>query len=156
MARRGLLWCVVVLVAACAGPTGPVFGDWYGYQTGAADGYDRAVSLVLDGAPSARSGAFHYRAVRRMTGIGWAANVSSDTERWDGRWQARGVQVAGQTVTRIDLIGLPPDERGAYFLTDQRVLVPVAVGGGGPDLSVPGLRSRLVPRPATAYGYGRV
>jgi len=147
---------LVLGLSGCFEPTGPVFGDWYGYQTGAADGYDRSVSLVLNGTPNARSGAYHYRAVRRMSGVGWATTVSGNSDRWDGQWQAHNVTVDGQTLTRIDLDKLPPNERHSYILMAGHVLVPVSVGGSGPDLTKPGLESRLVPRPLTAYGYGRV
>ncbi|GBQ63183.1 hypothetical protein AA103196_0512 [Ameyamaea chiangmaiensis NBRC 103196] len=159
--RRTLIGAVLATPAAgslagCVGPTGPVFGDWYGYQTGCADGYDRSVALVLDGTPDARGGTFHYRAFRRLASLGWGGVAMDGVERWDGQWRLHTVPSGGQTWTRVDLSGLPPTERAAYILMDRHVLVPVVVGGSGPDLSQLGLESRLVPRPTTAYGYGRV
>ncbi|GBQ89378.1 hypothetical protein AA13595_2628 [Gluconacetobacter johannae DSM 13595] len=155
---RGKLWLLAAALplVGCMNHPRPVFGDWYGYQNGNSDGWDRSVALVLDGPPDARQGIYHLRVLRRPSTQSSPSVGASHDVRWRDIWVERTVTTGGKSWTIIELQSAPTSERSSYVLTPERTLVPLAPDGRTPDLSDAGQKARLTPRPVTAHGYGRI
>lgn len=156
--RRIAILCAGLMIGpfGCAGPTGPIFGDWYGYQPLPGPQAQLAVELVLHGPPTARLGAFRMH-VQTMWMV---ANPQNQSDYPTGTWTMRPVTIDGRTYRRIDLSGLDTAMHHAtliahYIELPNGTLVP-ATADGKPDLSPGGLAFRLVPRPRGSFGYGRV
>ncbi|GBQ29574.1 hypothetical protein HLH34_13700 [Gluconacetobacter azotocaptans] len=150
-----LLGGLTIGLCGCAGPGGPVFGDWYGYLPLPAPQARVAVELVLDGPPTARQGGFRLH-MQTMWMVGAADNVS---DYLTGTWSAHPVTIDGVACRRIDLSGLDSSRHHAmlvshYIELPNGVLVP-ATADGRPDLTPGGLDYRLAPRPRGSFGYGR-
>lgn len=143
---------ILIMLAGCTGPTGPVVGDWYGYQLGVSGFSNLSTHLILDGAPDAQSGTYHLITRDMEPGL-------MDDPRWNVRWTdhwERRVQqdAEARTYTSIHLDHVPNAETPDYILTANGLLALVP-NTRHPDLSPAALRYALVPLPRSAWGYGR-
>ncbi|GBQ33533.1 hypothetical protein HLH34_17230 [Gluconacetobacter azotocaptans] len=143
---------VVALAAGlggCFGPTGPIYGQWSGYQPDGALGYERNVRLVLEGTPEARAGTYRMR----MTPINPAALLQgASSVYYSDHWTLEAGATNGQAWTRLHLAGLPGTQFDTYDMLPDRTLVP-HTPGQPPEAAMP---YRLGPLPPTTYGYGRI
>lgn len=143
---------ILILLAGCAGPTGPVIGDWSGYQMGL-DGFaNLSTQLILDGEPDAQSGIYHL--ITRSMEPGSIDDPRLNV-RWTDHWERRVLQDAqARTYVAIHLYNAPNAETPDYILTANGLLMPVP-NTRHPDLSPEALKIALVPAPRSAWGYGR-
>ena len=149
---RGLAASLIAggIVAGCADPTGPVVGDWRGYESTRVSYYFAQVELILDGAPGVTAGTYHYVRTSRE-------NFGADAGRflsWTDHWTSRPFTTGGRTLTLVHLEHLPNAYLDDYVALPNGVLVPVA-NPARPDLSAAAMRYAMSPLPRTAYGYGR-
>ncbi|GBR35442.1 hypothetical protein AA101099_0032 [Neoasaia chiangmaiensis NBRC 101099] len=155
--RRFLLGQIGLFLglASCTDPTGPVFGDWYGYQPLPVPEAQISVELVLDGPLTADHGGF-----RMHTQTMWTnGSPLNESDFLTGTWEIHPVTIQGQPCHRLILHGLDTGMHHATLVTDyielpNGVLVPTAANGQ-PDLSPGGLTYRLAPRKRDSFGYGR-
>jgi len=143
---------ILIALAGCAGPTGPVVGDWRGYQLGLTGLNNLYTQLILDGEPDAQSGTYHLVTKAMEPGL-------TDDPRWNVRWtdhwERRTLQVAqAQTYISIHLFNAPNAETPDYLLTSNGSLLPVP-NTKHPDLSPEAMKTALVPLPRTSWGFGR-
>jgi hypothetical protein len=131
-------------LAACAGPTGPVVGDWRGEVPDS--GVSQVVELVLDGTPDALSGRYEVATTTENTETGGG----SGTERWAGVWR-REQAADGRPVFHLlqDLSG----SINRYELGTDNTLR-VMGRGDRADTSLDAARYTLFPVPP-GLGYGR-
>ena len=137
-------------LAACAGPTGPVVGDWRGEEPSRATIYQTRIEVILDGVPGAQSGTYHYVALNSGDDLGLGERHLA----WTDRWQMRPVVVNGQTMQLVHLANLAGAHISDFILTPQGVLLPQP-DLAHPDLSAQAYRVALVPVPRDSFGYGR-
>jgi hypothetical protein len=138
------------VLAGCAGPTGPVVGDWRGYENTRVSYYYDEVEIILDGSPGSTEGVYHYvRTSRENFGSGAGRFL-----RWTDHWTSRPIVNGGRTLTLVHLADLPNGYFEDYVALPDGVLVPVA-DPARPDLSAAAMRFAMSPLPRTAYGYGR-
>lgn len=143
---------ILIMLAGCAGPTGPVVGDWTGYRMGLEGLDNSSIELILDGEPNATSGTYHL--VTRVLDVG-AVDDPRWNVRWTDHWERRSLKDAqGQTYDAIHLFKAPNAETPDYMLIANGLLMPVP-NIRHPDLSPQAMRYALSPRPRTAWGYGR-
>ncbi len=146
------LGVVLVVLAGCAGPTGPVVGDWRGFQPTISSFDNLSTELILDGEPDARAGTYHL--VTRAMEPGLVDDPRWNV-RWTDQWERRVVQDAnGRSYTTIHLHRAPGAQVPDYILTANNLLVPLD-NPQHPDLSANALRIALVPLPRSSWGYGR-
>ena len=146
---RCLTTAMLLAVAGCITPHGPVFGDWSGRQPDG-DGLDaHFVDLVLHGSPGDSSGGYEYKSVRS---VGAFVDPAERNLTWDGRWTLTPVPGGPP---RLDLHNLPNSEISRYALLGNGLLVPLT-SGGTPNLSRYSLSYALKPVPKSNWGYGRV
>lgn len=145
---------LLVTVAGCAGPTGPVVGDWRGYPPSIDIGYSHQTELILDGTPDATSGTYHLVTLLQDPNFG-AHSGENQNLRWSDRWEKRMQRDAGgNSYVSIHLRHAPGAEPADYILTSRGLLVPL-VQAAHPDLSPGALRYALAPLPRSSWGYGR-
>jgi len=143
---------ILIMLAGCAGPTGPVFGDWYGYEMGLSGINNLSIHLILDGEPDAQSGTYHL--ITRMMEPGQMDDPRWNV-RWTDRWERRVLQDSqARTYTSIHLHKVPNAETSDYILTANGSLAPVP-NTRHPNLSPEVLKYALAPLPRSAWGYGR-
>ncbi|MBB2189848.1 hypothetical protein HLH34_07690 [Gluconacetobacter azotocaptans] len=156
MGRAGGVLGACVLAAGlsgCVGPTGPVYGQWSGYQPDGATGYERNVQLVLDGKPDARGGIYHLRAMQMNP---MAQLQGAPGGYVDNRWVLSTVTVNRRTLNRIHLLGMPATQYATYDMLPDRTLVP-DIGGESLEASErAAMAYRLSVRPRDSYAYGRI
>ncbi len=142
--RLTKMFALLAALAACAGPTGPVVGDWRGEVPAGAT--EQVVELVLDGPADAVSGRYQV-AITTETTIGGGAG----TERWGGIWQ-REQAADGRPVFHLldDLAG----SIDRYELGADKMLHPMGIGNREDSSPTAGLYA-LYPVPP-GFGYGRV
>ncbi|MBB2200340.1 hypothetical protein [Gluconacetobacter tumulisoli] len=146
--------CVLGMgLSGCVGPTGPVYGQWSGYQSDGVSGYDRNVKLVLDGSPGAREGVYHLR----VTQINPTAQLQGASGGYaDDRWVLSTVKANGRTWSRIHLLGVPNAQYATYDMLPDRTLVP-DIGGESPAASEnSAMAYRLSVQSPDIYAYGRI
>ena len=150
---RMLAGAAALLAASgCAGPTGPVVGDWRGAQPSIDIAYSIDTELILDGTPDATSGTYHLVSRVRDPNFG---SENQDDVRWTDHWEKRTLRDAtGRPYPTIHLNRAPGVQRPDYILTSNGLLVPL-IEAAHPDVSPAALRFALVPLPRTAFGYGR-
>ncbi|CAI9119899.1 hypothetical protein [Brytella acorum] len=148
---------LVLSLGGCAAmPSGPIFGDWYGYQPLPVPQSQLAVELVLHGAADARTGTYriHYQTL-------WGqGSVFTRSDYLNGAWARTPMTIDGVPCA---LIVLSPDGVGPswgamvtrYIELPNRLLIR-ATDHDRPDLTQDGLLYRLAPRKPTDFGYGRV
>ncbi|GAN54003.1 hypothetical protein [Tanticharoenia sakaeratensis] len=155
MAGQRFAFCLIgaTFLAGCADPTGPVFGDWYGYQSLPVPGGTKATELVLDGLPNAVSGGYRMHTQQYWPG----PMMFNRSDYGGGRWVVR-MTCRSPSWQEIDLIEGPFDGR-RYVMLPNRMLIPAAIDGAGhvtgPDLTAFGLAQRLAARKPGTFGYGR-
>ena len=141
-----------LVLSGCAGPTGPIVGDWRGSQPSLDPYHEKTTELILDGTPDAVSGTYHL-----VTQV-MASDLGTQTDqnlRWTDRWEKRTpTDASGTRYVSIHLDHAPGGQLPDYVLTPNNLLVPL-VNPAHPDLSATAIRIALVPLPPTAYGYGR-
>lgn len=143
---------ILIMLAGCAGPTGPVVGDWRGYQLGVSGINNLSTELILDGAPDAQSGTYHL--ITRAMEPGMIDDPRWNV-RWTDHWERRVLQDAqSQSYVSIHLHNAPNAETPDYIVTSNDLLVPVP-NTRHPDLSPDAMRVALMPLPRTTWGYGR-
>ncbi|GBR30979.1 hypothetical protein AA0488_2153 [Kozakia baliensis NRIC 0488] len=138
------------MLTACADPTGPVFGDWYGFQPLPVPNGSLSIELVLDGAPNAQSG--HYRLHRQSL---WGGDMLFNrSDSLDGTWSIKNVTVQGHTWKQVNLNGAQLNI-WQYVLLPNGYLVPTN-DQGAPEMGQGGWGCcRLAPRARNSFGYGR-
>lgn len=144
----GRLTPILILLAAlagCAGPVGPVVGDWRGEVPDSST--EQIVELVLDGTPGASSG--HYDVAITTENAGFSGG-GGGTERWGGIWQ-REQAVDGRPVFHLldDLSG----SIDRYEFGPDSALHPMGKGNRV-DTSPAARLYTLLPVPP-GLGYGR-
>ncbi|MBB2176485.1 hypothetical protein [Gluconacetobacter johannae] len=140
-------------LSGCVGPTGPVYGQWCGYQPDGVSGFERNVQLVLDGKPNARGGIYHLR-VTQMNPMAQLEGAPGGYV--DNRWVLSTVTAHGRTWKRIHLLGMPATQYATYDMLPDRTLVP-HMGGESLDASAQAAMAyRLSVRPRDSYAYGRI
>ena len=143
---------VLVLLAGCADPTGPVVGDWRGYQPAISSFDDLSTELILDGLPGAQSGTYHLITRAEEPGL---VDDPRWNVRWTDQWQRRVVHGAdGSSYVTIHLHRAPDAQVPDYLMTAHNLLVPLD-NLAHPDLSSNAIRIALVPLPRDSWGYGR-
>lgn len=142
---------VAFLLCGCAGPTGPIVGDWRGSEPSISYFYQRTTELILQGPPDANSGT--YRLVSRVNA---PLLVDRDDQYdWTDRWEKRLLRTAtGQRYLTLHLRNAPGSQDPDYIWTTDDLLIPL-IDPAHPDLGKQALRVALYPRPRTAFGYGR-
>ena len=146
------LGVVLVMLAGCADRTGPVVGDWRGYQPSITSFDNLSTELILDGPPEATSGTYHL--ITRAEDPGLVDDPRWNV-RWTDHWERRVVQGAdGHSYVTIHLHEAPDAEVPDYVMTANDLLVPLN-NLDHPDLSPNAIRIALVPLPRTSWGYGR-
>ena len=138
----------VLVMAACAGPTGPVFGDWRGMDTTGMSFDLPEIELVLDGPAEATAGDYH---LARQTHELFRS--SPPFPAWDGAWTSRLVMVAGRRLRLVHLERMAYGHVADYVLLEDGRLAPVA-DPSRPDLSG-AARYALAPVKRGSFGYGR-
>jgi hypothetical protein len=131
-------------LAACAGPTGPVIGDWRREVPQSAT--EQLVELVLDGTPDAPSGRYHVTMTTESGGVG----RSSGTQWQDGDWHREQAQDGRQV---FHLLNDLPGSIDRYELGADDALYPMGKGNY-PDTSPMARLYTLLPVPHGG-GYGR-
>ncbi|MDL2171324.1 MULTISPECIES: hypothetical protein [Asaia] len=154
LSRLGCLMLAMVsctTLAGCTDPTGPVFGDWYGFNPLPTPQGNISIELVLDGAPTATSG--RYRLHRQSF---WAEDMMFNrADTLDGTWTLREYTVDGKIWRNVFLKG-PELHITHYVLLPNGYLTP-ATDQNTPDMGEGGWKCcRLAPRARNSFGYGRV
>ena len=108
-----LALAVVLGVAGCTQPIGPVFGDWQGQPPGSSADYPVAVDLVLGGGPGAAAG--RYYITTTMQNPNEFSN--NGTQEWGGPWTSTQRMVDGAMVKFITLHDHLASQVGGYALT---------------------------------------
>lgn len=113
MRRRAAALCLGLAAAACAGPSGPVYGEWQGMPPSAhSTGRSMAVDLVLRGSPDAQSGKY----LITTTDNDPSALSSHGQVDWAGDWTSEQRIVNGQPFKFIKLLDHLPQDIGGYAL----------------------------------------
>jgi len=135
----------------CTDPSGPVFGDWYGFNPLPTPQGNISIELVLDGAPTATSG--RYRLHRQSF---WAEDMMFNrADTLDGAWTLKEYTVDGKIWRNVFLKG-PELHIAHYVLLPNGYLTPAA-DDNTPDMGESGWKCcRLAPRARDSFGYGRV
>ncbi len=140
--RLPQMLALLATLTACAGPVGPVVGDWRGEMPVGAT--EQIVELVLDGAPGDASGRYQV-AITTETSHGGGAG----TERWGGIW--RQEQAAdGQPV--FHLLDDLPGSIDRYELGANSVLYPMGTGDRADSSPSAGLYALRPVPPGPGYG----
>jgi hypothetical protein len=138
---------LLAALTACAGPVGPVVGDWRGEVPDSST--NQIVELVLDGTAGASSGPYEVAITTENTINGGGGG----TERWGGTWQ-REQAADGQPVFHLldDLSG----SICRYELGPDAALHPMGRGNRANyvDTSPAASLYTLFPVPH-GWGYGR-
>ena len=138
-------------LAGCIAPQGPIFGDWSGRQPGGDGLTPNFINLVLKGTPGARTGQYEFRASLSNPLSG---GLGSRSLRWSDSWTLSPDSGPGAPMT-LTLHHLPSGQIARYALLGNGVLVPFSKAGQ-PDTSRYGQQYELTPVPRTNYSYGRV
>lgn len=110
--RTKFVIAVLFGLAGCAGPSGPVFGEWQGNQPGGNADTPDQVDLVLEGGPGATSGQYHI-----TTTVQNPNQFSSNgTQEWGGRWTSVQRDTQGGSTQFITLHDHLASEVGGYAL----------------------------------------
>lgn len=154
LSRLGSLMLALTSLGAlggCTNPTGPVFGDWYGFNPLPTPQGNTSIELVLDGSPTATAGT--YRLHRQSF---WAEDMMfNNAATLDGSWTLREYTVDGKIWRNVFLTG-PELNIAHYVLLPNGYLTP-ATDQNTPDMGASGWNCcRLAPRPRNSFGYGRV
>lgn len=151
-----LVSALTLSLGGCAiAPSGPTFGDWYGYQPLPVPQSQLAVELVLHGEADARTGTYrvHFQTL-------WSQGSAFNRSNYlNGQWVRTPMMIDGVPCA---LIVLSPNEAGPtwgsmvtrYIELPNRLLIR-ATDNDQPDLTQGGLQYRLAPRKPTDFGYGR-
>jgi len=115
---RAVIPALALGLAGCAGPTGPVFGEWQGEPPGRDRSVPKSVDLVLDGAPDAQSGNYRIATTEHDP----AVFAGHGTRRWGGTWTRSTRMVDGRPLTIITLHDHLPDDIGDYYLAQDGTL----------------------------------
>ena len=137
-------------MTACAGPTGPVVGDWRGQDSAQSLDQRIEVELILDGPPGAQGGTYHYISLKQATDT----DVGNRRLDWTDQWRARPYAVDGRQMQLVHLDRLAGPRIDDFILTPDNILVPLP-DPAHPDVSKAALRVALYPLPRTSFGYGR-
>lgn len=138
-------------LSGCTDPTGPVFGDWYGFNPLPTPQGNISIELVLDGSPTDSVG--RYRLHRQSF---WAEDMMFNrSDTLDGTWTLKEYTVDGKIWRNVFLKG-PELHITHYVLLPNGYLTP-ATDQNTPDMGESGwLCCRLAPRARDSFGYGRV
>jgi hypothetical protein len=139
---------LIISIAGCAHPTGPIFGDWRGEQPSRITDFTKTVELVLEGPAGAQSGRY-----RIATTFHNPDPISGHgTRRWSDIWTSEQRTVGGRPQMIIHLHNTLPGDIDSYALAPDgslRVLYP----SGQVDDTPGGRRYVLSPvRPGPGYG----
>ncbi len=108
---------VLLGLAGCAQPSGPVFGEWQGHTPGRNVNFGKDVDLVLDGAAGAQSGDY------RLTTTEVDPFAPSGADRqWGGTWERSQRVFNGRPLTIIILKDPLPEDIGRYELASDGTL----------------------------------
>ncbi len=149
--RAAMTAGILLGLAGCVTPSGPIFGDWTGRQPTSLGLNPTFVNLVLHGSPEARAGSYAYQATMTDTTFN---GPGGRTLSWDDRWTLSPAKGGGAPMILV-LHNLPGGQIDRYALLGNGVLVPLT-NGGAPDTSQYGLHYALVPVSKSSWGYGRV
>ncbi len=143
--------CLLSTITGCAGPTGPIFGDWRGRQpTG--DGLNPSfVDIVLYGRPGDTQGQYDFKATMTDPIL---VSGGNHTLQWGDRWTITGGPASG-TLPILHLHDLPNSQIASYALTPNGVLIPTNPANQI-DTSPGSLRYGLAPVPTSSRSYGRL
>ena len=110
--RTATIGAMLLGLAGCAGPSGPILGEWMGNQPGGNPDTPDQVDLVLIGGPDATSGRYHI-----TTTVQNPNQFSNNgTQEWGGPWTSVQRDVQGQPVKFITLHDHLSSELGGYAL----------------------------------------
>jgi hypothetical protein len=117
-------------IAGCGHPSGPIFGDWRGDQPTRVTGFTQTVELVLEGPPGAQSGSYRIATtVHDPQPCG-----EHGTRRWSDIWTSEPRVANGHLQTNIHLHNTLPGEINTYELTPDGSLRAVDRNGQGDKL----------------------
>ncbi len=137
-------------VTACAGPIGPIIGDWRGQDITQSLDQRTEVEIILDGPPGARSGTYHYASLTQ----GAELDIGNRRLDWTDRWRAQPLAVDGRQMQIVHLDNLAGPHIDDFVLTPDNILVPLP-DPLRPDLSGAAFHVALYPVSPTSFGYGR-
>lgn len=143
--------CLLSVMAGCAGPSGPVLGDWRGRQpTG--DGINPSfVDIILYGRPGDTQGRYDFKATVTDPIL---VNGGNHTLEWGDRWTLTGGPVPGAPQV-LHLHDLPNTQISTYALMSNGILIPTTAARV-PDTSPGSLRYGLAPVPRDSRSFGRL
>ena len=125
-------------------------GVWRGQQSTRVVIYPEEVEIILDGAPGARTGIYHYS----TTISGTWAEVDERHFEWSNQWEMRPIVIGGVPMRVVHLDRLAGAHTPDYILTPDDLLIPLPEPAH-PNVSAAGRRVALYPVPRGSYGYGR-
>lgn len=145
-------WTAVILaLAGCVAPSGPVFGDWRGRQLGDSITNPVFVNLVLHGSPGDQRGSYDFQAQVVDPTLSGPGN---HTLIWGDQWSLTQSGAPGAPPI-LELHNLPASQISRYALLPNGLLVPVNTGSL-PASSRYNLHYALQPVPKQSSGYGRI
>ena len=151
MRQLGAVLCLSSMIAGCAGPTGPVLGDWRGRQPTGEGINPSFVDVILYGSPGATQGRYDFKATVTDPIL---VSGGNHTVEWGDRWTILPGPVAGAPPV-LHLHDLPNSQISTYALMSNGVLIP-ADRGHLPDTSPGSLRYGLAPVPRDSRSFGRL